>query len=74
MKAMGATLNYIQRITKIKRRALQYIFKRARSRSWDPVSRPLILNGYIINAPRTRLKVKITREFEQRILKKVTTN
>jgi hypothetical protein len=27
MKAMGATLNHIKRITEIKRRALQYIFE-----------------------------------------------
>ena len=74
MKAMGATLDHIQRITEIKRRALQYIFKRACSRSQDLVSRPLILNGYIINTPYTRLKVKITYKFKQRILKKVTTN
>ncbi|OCL01137.1 uncharacterized protein K441DRAFT_531490, partial [Cenococcum geophilum 1.58] len=40
----------------------------------DPSSRPLILNGYIINTPRTGLKVKITRKFKQQILKKVTTN
>ena len=74
MKAMGVTLEHIKRITKIKRRALQYLFKKARSRGWDPSSYPLILDGYIINAPRTRLKVKITHEFEQRILKKVTTD
>ena len=74
MKAMGATLQHIERITEIKRRTLQYIFKKARSRGWDPSSRPLILDGYIIDAPRTGSKVKITRKFEQRILKKVTTD
>ena len=71
---MGATLKYIERITEIKRQALQYLFKKAYSRGWDPSSHPLILNGYIINAPCTRLKVKITREFKRRILKKVTTD
>jgi len=74
MKAMGATLDHIQRITEIKRRTLQYIFKRAHSHGWDPVSRPLVLDGYIIDTPCTGSKVKITREFEQRILKKVLTN
>ena len=74
MKAMGATLEHIERITEIKRRTLQYIFKRARSRGWDPSSRPLVLDGYVLDAPRAGSKVKITREFEQRILKKVTTD
>ena len=69
MKAMGVTLDYIQRITEIKRWTLQYIFKKARSCGLDLVSRPLILDGYIIDAPCTGSKVKITREFEQRILK-----
>ncbi|OCK86846.1 uncharacterized protein K441DRAFT_597492, partial [Cenococcum geophilum 1.58] len=40
----------------------------------DPVCRPLLLNGYIINAPRTRRKIKMTREFEQRIIKKATSD
>ena len=74
MKAMGATLDYIENITQIKRRNLQYIFSKARSRGWDPVSRPLILDGYIINAPRTGRKIKITREFKLRIIKKATSD
>jgi len=74
MKAMGATLEHIQCITEIKRRTLQYIFKRARSRSWDPSAHPRILDGYVIDAPHTGSKVKITHEFEQRILKKVTSD
>ena len=74
LKAMRATLDYIQHITEIKHQTLQYIFKRARSHSWDPVSHPLILSNYIIDAPHTGSKVKITRKFKQRILKKVTTN
>ena len=74
IKAMGATLDHIERITEIKRRALQYIFKKARSRGWDPVCRPLLLDGYIIDAPRTGRKIKITREFEQRIIKKATSD
>jgi hypothetical protein len=49
MKVMGATLDHIERITEIKRRTLlQYLFKRARSRGWDPSTRPLVLDGYII--------------------------
>jgi hypothetical protein len=67
MKAMGA-----ERITEIKRRTLQYIFKKTRSRGWDPSSRPLVFGGYIIDSLHFRRKAKITREFEQRILKKVT--
>jgi hypothetical protein len=63
MKAIGATLQHIERITEIKRRTLQYIFKKARGRGWDPSSRPLILDGYIIDAPRTRSKVKISVVF-----------
>jgi len=74
MKAMGATLEHIQCITEIKRRTLQYIFKRARSRSWDPSAHPRILDGHVIDAPHTGSKVKITCEFEQRILKKVTSD
>ena len=64
MKAMGATLNYIKNITQIKRRTLQYIFSKAHSRGWDPVSCPLLLNGYIIDAPYAGRKIKINREFE----------
>ncbi|OCK91758.1 uncharacterized protein K441DRAFT_728617, partial [Cenococcum geophilum 1.58] len=74
IKAIGATLNYIKRITKIKRRALQYIFKKARSRGWNLVCRPLLLNGYIIDAPRTKRKIKITCKFKQQIIKKATSN
>ena len=74
IKAMGATLKKIQKITQIKRRSLQYLFKKALNHSWHPTTNPLILNGYIINAPRTGPKVKITRLFKQRILKKVTSN
>ena len=74
MKAMGATLERIQKITQIKRRSLQYLFKKALNRGWHPTTNPLILNGYIINAPRTGPKVKITRLFEQQILKKVTSD
>ena len=33
IKAIGATLQHIKRITKIKRQTLQYIFKKARSHS-----------------------------------------
>ena len=72
MKDMGATLEHIERITEIKRRTLQYIFKRARSRVGTLP--PLVLDGYVLDAPRAGSKVKITREFEQRILKKVTTD
>ena len=72
MKAMGATLEHIERITEIKRRTLQYIFKRVHSHSWDPSSHSLVLDGYVLDAPHTGSKVKITREFEQCILKKVT--
>ena len=73
MKAIGATLDYIKNITQIKRRTLQYIFSKARSRGWDPISRSLILDGYIINT-RTRRKIKITREFKLQIIKKTTSD
>ena len=74
IKAMGATLEQIQKITQIKRRLLQYLFKKALNRGWHPTTNPLILNGYIIDTLYTRLKVKITRIFEQQILKKVTSD
>ena len=74
MKAMGATLNYIKNITQIKRHTLQYIFSKARSRGQDPVSRPLILDGYIIDAPCTKRKIKITYKFKLRIIKKAISN
>ena len=74
MKAMGATLEHIQKITQIKRRSLQYLFKKALNRGWHPTTNPLILDGYIIDAPCTGPKVKVTRLFEQRILKKVTSD
>ena len=74
MKAMGATLKHIESVTQIKRRSLQYIIKKALNRGWHPKTNPLILDGYLIDAPRAGRKPKITREFEQRILKKVTTN
>ena len=74
IKAMGATLKYIQKITQIKRRSLQYLFKKALNYGWHPTTNPLILDGYIIDAPRTGPKVKVTRLFKQRILKKVTSD
>ena len=74
MKAMGATLERIESITQMKRRSLQYLFKKALDRGWHPTTNPLILDGYIIDAPRAGKKLKVTREFEQRILKKVTTD
>ena len=74
MKAMGATLNYIKNITQIKRYTLQYIFSKARSRGQDPVSRPLLLDGYIVNAPYTGRKIKINYKFKLRIIKKVTSD
>ena len=74
MKAIGATLKHIENVTQIKRRLLQYIIKKALNRGWHPKTNPLILNGYIIDAPRAGRKPKITREFKQRILKKVTTD
>ena len=74
MKAMGATLDHIQRVTEIKRWALQYIFKKARSRGWDEISRPIVLDGYIVDAPRSGRPLRTTREFEQRIIKKVTSD
>ena len=74
MKAMGATLEQIQNITQIKRRGLQYLIKKALNRGWNPTTNPLILDGYVIDAPRASRKLKVTREFEQRILKKVTSD
>ena len=74
MKAMGTTLDYIENITQIKRRNLQYIFSKARSCGWDPVSRPLLLDGYIVNAPCAGRKIKINYEFKLRIIKKVTSD
>jgi hypothetical protein len=53
MKAMGASLDYIERITEIKHRTLQCFFKKAHSRGWDPSSRPLVLGGYIFDGFRT---------------------
>ena len=74
MKAMGATLEHIQSVTLIKRRALQYLFKKAINRGWNPTTNPLIIDGYVVDGPRPGRKPKVTREFEQRILKKVTSN
>ena len=74
MKAMGATLNQIKNITKIKRRSLQYLIKKALNCGWNPATNSLIINSYIIDAPYPGRKTKCTREFEQRILKKVTFN
>jgi hypothetical protein len=74
MKAMGATLNQIENITKIKRRSLQYLIKKALNRGWNPTTNPLIIDGYVVDAPHPGKKTKCTREFEQRILKKVTSN
>src|SRR5207248_9287755 len=68
IKAMGATLEHIQHITEIKHRTLQYIFKRACSYSWNPSTHLHILDSHVIDTPHTGSKVKITREFEQRIL------
>jgi len=62
MKAMGATSIVLN--VSPKSSAGHY--------SWDPSSHPLILDGYIIDSLRSGRKVKITREFEQRILKKAT--
>src|SRR6266404_2106754 len=72
--AMGATMEHIQNITQIKRRALQYLIKKALNRGWNPTTNLLVLDGYIIDAPRASRKLKVTREFEQRILKKVTSD
>ena len=74
IKAMGATLEQIQNITQIKQRGLQYLIKKALNRGWNPTINPLVLNGYIINAPWASRKLKVTREFKQRILKKVTSD
>ena len=60
MKAMGATLEQIQNITQIKRRSLQYLIKKALNRGWNPTTNPLILDGYIIDAPRASRKLKVT--------------
>ena len=64
IKAMGATLKYIQKITQIKHWLLQYLFRKALNRGWHPTTNPLILNGYIIDAPHIRLKVKVICLFE----------
>ena len=74
MKAMGVTLKRIKSITQMKCRSLQYLFKKALNHGWHPITNPLILNGYIIDAPHAGKKLKVTCEFKQRILKKVTTN
>ncbi|OCK98283.1 uncharacterized protein K441DRAFT_738944, partial [Cenococcum geophilum 1.58] len=50
------------------------LIKKALNCGWNPTTNPLILNGYIIDAPRASRKLKVTREFKQRILKKVTYN
>ena len=64
MKAMGATLEHIQNVTRIKRRALQYLIKKALNRGWNPTTNPLILDGYIIDAPRASRKLKVTHKFK----------
>ena len=65
IKAMGATLQQIQNVTSIKQRALQYLFTKAANCGWNPITNPLILNGYVINAPCLSRKRIVTREFEQ---------
>jgi hypothetical protein len=74
MKAMGATLQQIQNVTFIKRRTLQYLFTKAANRGWNPVTNPLVLDGHVVDAPRSGRKRVITCELEQEILKKVTRN
>jgi hypothetical protein len=53
---------------------LQYLFKKALDRGWHPITNPLILDGYIIDTSYAGKKLKVTYKFEQRILKKVTTD
>ena len=65
MKAMGATLNQIKNITKIKRRSLQYLIKKALNRGWNPTINPLIIDGYVVDTPHPGRKTKCMREFEQ---------
>ena len=74
MKAIGATLEHIQSVTLIKQRALQYLFTKAINYSWNPTTNPLIINSYIVNGPRPSRKPKVTHEFKQQILKKVTSD
>ena len=74
MKAMGATLQQIQNVTFIKRHTLQYLFTKAANRGWNPVTNPLVLDGHVVDAPRSGRKRVITYELEQEILKKVTRN
>jgi hypothetical protein len=44
------------------------------NRGWNPTTNPLVINGYIIDGPRPGRKPKVTREFKQQILKKVTSD
>ena len=60
MKAIGAILEHIQSITLIKRRALQYLFKKVINCGWNPTTNPLIINGYVVNGPRPGRKPKVT--------------
>ena len=58
----------------MKCRSLQYLFKKALDCGWYPKTNPLIFNGYIIDALCASKKLKVIYEFEQQILKKVTTD
>jgi hypothetical protein len=58
MKALGATLDHIERISEINRRTLHYLFNKSRSRRWDPSSGRFVHDGYILDSPRTGRKVK----------------
>ena len=73
VKAIKATLKHIENITQIKRQLLQYIFKKAFNCGWHFKTNSLIFDGYFIDAPHTGKKPKITHEFKQQILKKITT-
>ena len=74
IKAMGAIMEHIQNITQIKRRALYYLIKKALNRGWNPTTNPLIIDGYVIDTLHPGKKTKYMCEFEQRILKKVTSD
>ena len=62
--AIGATLQQIQNVTIIKRRALQYLFIKATNRGWNSIINPLVLNSYIINTPYSGRKRIVTRKFK----------
>jgi hypothetical protein len=70
MKAMGAPLTISNALPKSNAEHCNISSKRARSRGWDPSSRPLVLDGYIIDGlaleERSKSPVNLTSEFSRK--------